>query len=82
MKVSPDTSFLIFVDGGWGMIQLNANTGVYMGSTYVGNGNINYLYSSAISPDSSVIFVGGKDYSYAPGWGYWTSMSSSSLIQD
>ena len=79
MKVSPDSSFIIFTDGYNRVIQLSAITGAYMNSNYVGNSSINSLYSSTISPDSSTIVVGSSDSSLAPQSGYWTLMSSSSL---
>ena len=61
MKVSPDCSYLIFTDFNNGVIMLNASTGAYLASTYVGNANIYFILSTAISPDSTIIIVGGGD---------------------
>ena len=82
MKVSPDSTFLIYTDSRNGMIKLNASTGAYLGSTYVGNTEIYQLYAQAISPNSASIMIGGWDYTCPGSCGYWTSMSSSSLSKN
>ena len=62
------------------MIKLNALTGTYIASTNVGNGAILYIYSMSISYDSTTIYTGGGDNSFGPFNGYFTSMSSSTLV--
>ena len=61
MKVSPDSTFIIFTDGNSVMVKLDTSTGLNLGSVYAGNYSISDLYASAISFDSSTIVVGGTD---------------------
>ena len=63
MKISPDQSFLIFTDG-FGVIKINANTGAYLGITYVGSSYIDNCWATSISPDSSTLTIGGSDWGY------------------
>ena len=50
MKVTPDSSYLIFTDTEQGVIVLNASTGEYLNEASVG-ANIVMLYSLDISPN-------------------------------
>lgn len=53
LRISSDSSFLIFADGTNGIVKLDASTGAYLGYKYVGDFNIRSLYAATISPDSS-----------------------------
>ena len=79
MKVSQNSNFVIFLDGNSAVIKLNASTGAYLCSTSVGDSLITQLFSSAISPDSLSITVGGRDTNIFPAQGFLVSMSSISL---
>ena len=78
MKVSPDSTFLIFTNGGDVLVKLNASTGAFLASTYYAVA-IGDLYTSAISPDSSSIICGGTYGGASYYEGFLSIMSASSL---